>query len=64
MGLLSVEAAHQLIEKLHKADILTKEDDKIISAYPFSARATRHKVIFKDGHEVYALCVTDALGIH
>ena len=64
MKLLSVEAAHRLIEKLHEADILTKEDDEIISAYPFSARATRHKVIFKDGHEVYALCATDALGIH
>jgi|SRR5208283_473825 len=64
MNLLSVEAAHRLVEKLHKADILTKEDDEIISAYPFSAKATRHKVIFKDSHKVYALCATDALGIH
>ncbi len=64
MNLQSVEAAHRLVEKLHKADILTMEDAEIISAYPFSARATRHKVIFKDRHEVYALCATDALGIH
>ena len=64
MNLLSVEAAHRLMERLHKADILTKDDDEIISAYPFSARETRHKAIFKDGHEVFALCATDALGIH
>ncbi len=64
MNLLSVESAHELVERLHNADILTKEGAEIISAYPFSARATRHKVIFKDGREVYALCATDAMGIH
>ena len=63
MKLSTLESAHNLVDKLHKADILTKEGG-IISAYPFSARATRHKVIFQDGHEVYALCATDALGIH
>jgi len=64
MKLPTLEAARRLVEKLHKSDILTKEGDEIISAYPFSAKATRHTVIFKDGHEVYALCATDALGIH
>ena len=64
MKLSTLESAHNLVDKLHKADILTKEDDEIISAYPFSAKMTRHKVIFQDGHEVYALCATDALGIH
>ena len=64
MKLPDLESARRLIEKLHKADILTKEGDEIVSAYPFSAKATRHKVIFQDGHEVYALCATDALGIH
>jgi len=64
MKLPALESARLLVEKLHKADILTKEDGEIISAYPFSAKATRHKVIFQDGHEVYALCATDALGIH
>lgn len=64
MKLPSLEAANQIIEKLHKADILTKEGGEIVSAYPFSAKATRHKVIFQDGHEIYALCATDALGIH
>lgn len=64
MKLPSIESAHRLVEKLHKADILTKEDGEIISAYPFSAKATRHKVIFQDEHEIYALCATDAFGIH
>ncbi len=64
MKLPSLESAHRLVEKLHKADILTKEGGEIISAYPFSAKATRHKVIFQDGREVYALCATDAIGIH
>jgi hypothetical protein len=64
MKLPSLQLVHGLVEKLHKADILTMEGEEIISAYPFSAKATRHKVIFQDGHEVYALCATDALGIH
>jgi Alkylmercury lyase len=64
MKLPSLESARQIVEKLHQADILTKEGDVIISAYPFSAKATRHKVVFRDGHEVYSLCATDAMGIH
>ncbi len=64
MKLSSIEAARRITERLCRADILTKEGGKIISAYPFSARATRHRVAFKDGHEVYALCATDAVGIH
>ena len=64
MKLPSIEAAHRLVERLHKADILTKEGAEIVSAYPFSAKQTRHKVAFPDGHEIYALCATDALGIH
>lgn len=64
LGLSSVDLVNQTIEKLQKFDIITKEKDKIISAYPFSAAKTRHRVIFEDGHEVYALCATDALGIY
>ncbi len=62
--LSSVHIVNQTIEKLERADILSKKGDEIISAYPFSAVATSHKVIFEDRHEVYALCATDALGIH
>lgn len=61
---ISVETVNQAIEKLQKADILYRRGNEITSAYPFSADETRHKVIFKDGHEVYALCAADALGIH
>ncbi|KCZ72930.1 SOS response transcriptional repressor, RecA-mediated autopeptidase [Candidatus Methanoperedens nitroreducens] len=64
LGLSSADAVHQTIEKLQKFDIIMRKNDEIISAYPFSATETRHKVIFEDGHEVYALCATDALGIH
>lgn len=61
---ISVETVDQAIEKLQKADILSSRGNKITSAYPFSADKTRHKVIFEDEHEVYALCATDALGVH
>ncbi len=64
MKFTTLESVHRFVVKLHNADILTMEGSEIISAYPFSAKATRHKVIFQDGHEVYALCATDALGIH
>ncbi len=64
LRLSSVDIVNQSIEKLQKADILSSGEGKIISAYPFSAAATRHRVVFEDGHEVYALCATDALGTH
>lgn len=64
MKLPSVESVRRFIERLNEADILTVESGEIISAYPFSAKQTRHKVEFPDGHEIYSLCATDALGIH
>jgi len=64
LGLSSLDIVNQTIKKLEKADILSTKENKVISAYPFSATATHHKVIFEDGHAVYALCATDALGIH
>ncbi len=64
MKMPSLESVRRFIEKLNKADILTMEGGEIISAYPFSAKKTRHKVAFPDGHVIYALCATDALGIH
>lgn len=64
MGLSSIDTVDRTIEKLALADILLRKGGEIVSAYPFSARQTRHRVIFDDGHEVYALCATDALGIH
>lgn len=57
-------SVNQAVEKLNKFDIISTNGGEIISAYPFSAIPTPHKVVFEDGHEVYALCATDALGIH
>lgn len=64
LNLSPVERVNKVIDKLQKADLLSLNGEEIISAYPFSALETNHKVIFDDGHEVYALCATDALGIH
>lgn len=64
LGLHSTNEVNQAIEKLEMLDTLSRKGERIISAYPFSALETRHKVVFGDGHEVHALCATDALGIH
>ncbi|WP_456473687.1 organomercurial lyase [Candidatus Pyrohabitans sp.] len=61
---LPIDTVSKAIEKLGNADILRSRGGHIISAYPFSAVGTHHRVIFEDGHEVYALCATDALGVH
>ncbi len=60
----SENIANKTVEKLEKFDLLEKVGNEIISSYPFSANATRHKVIFEDKKEVYALCAVDAMGIH
>jgi Alkylmercury lyase len=36
---------------------------EIAVAYPFSGRPTAHRVRFPSGHEAYAMCALDALGI-
>ncbi len=64
LALPSVEVVSQAIGKLEAADVLSAQGGVIVSAYPFSAVETRHRVVFDDGREVYALCATDALGIH
>ena len=58
------EFVNGTLDKLERADILTRKDGEIVSAYPFSALETRHRVVFVDDRRVYALCATDALGIH
>ncbi|AMV70686.1 Alkylmercury lyase [Desulfuromonas sp. DDH964] len=64
MGFASPESVSRSVEKLEGADILTQKGGEIVSAYPFSAQETRHRVVFADGRWAYALCATDALGIH
>lgn len=60
----SSEVVLRTIEKLNASDLLQIKGDEIIASYPFSSLMTHHKVTFADGHEVYALCATDALGVH
>ena len=36
---------------------------EIVVAYPFSGRPTSHRVRFPGGHEAYAMCAIDALGV-
>lgn len=64
LSLSSVDKVNQIVGKLEKNDIVLRKNGRIVSAYPFSAKKTRHRVTFDDGHEVYALCSTDAMGIH
>ncbi len=64
LGIPSIDAVKHAIDKLHNADIISENAGTIISAYPFSTVETRHRVVFNDGHEAYALCANDALGAH
>lgn len=58
---LSAEGA---LETLGREDLVHLGDDgEIAVAYPFSGRPTAHRVRFRTGHEVDAMCALDALGI-
>jgi hypothetical protein len=65
------EAARELGRELDGARAsLAREDlvhldatGEIAVAYPFSGRPTVHRVRFPSGHETYAMCAIDALGI-
>ncbi len=59
-----LEMVKEAVRKLEEADVLAVDEDEITFAYPFSASKTNHAVVFEDGRKVYALCATDALGIH
>lgn len=51
------------LARLAREDLVhADEHGSILVAYPFSGRPTAHRVFF-DGHEVYAMCAIDALGI-
>jgi len=53
----------QVREKLASEDLIHFDaEGEIAVAYPFSGRATPHRVLM-DGHAVYAMCAIDALGI-
>jgi hypothetical protein len=52
------------VESLEREDLVHLDGDgEIAVAYPFSGRPTAHRVRFESGHEAYAMCALDALGI-
>ena len=56
--------AQKALAKLAREDLVhLGDDEEIIVAYPFSGRPTVHQVRFPSGHETYAMCAIDALGI-
>ena len=53
-----------LLATLARDDLVHVDQEGEISvAYPFSGRPTAHPVRFPGGHETYAMCALDALGI-
>ena len=53
-----------ILSALHRVDaIRLAPDGRIVVAYPFSARSTRHRVRIADQIDVFAMCAIDALGI-
>ncbi|MFG2690806.1 organomercurial lyase [Streptomyces sp. NPDC048405] len=56
--------ATQVLAELDREDFLTLDKNgQILAAYPFSTVATRHRVSFADGVQVWSMCAIDALGI-
>jgi hypothetical protein len=54
----------RLLAALAREDLVhLGRDGQIAVAYPFSGRPTAHRVRFRTGHEVDAMCAIDALGI-
>jgi hypothetical protein len=56
--------AQETLAKLAREDLVHLGDDgEVVVAYPFSGRPTAHQVRFPSGHEAYAMCAIDALGV-
>ena len=51
------------LETLAREDLVHLRGGEIAVAYPFSGRPTTHRVRFQSGHEAFAMCAIDALGI-
>jgi hypothetical protein len=57
-------AAERALETLWRHDLVHLDrNGEIAVAYPFSGRPTSHRVRFPNGHEAFAMCAIDALGI-
>ena len=59
---LSEPSVRTLIEGLRRRDLAVLENERIVGAYPFTARDTGHQVTL-DGRTVNATCAIDALGV-
>jgi len=59
----AAEATHEALVALDEDDLIRVHAAHIDIAYPFSAAPTPFRVRFSAGHERYACCATDALGI-
>ena len=57
----SDESINDLLSELDAKDIINFKDGEVKSAYPFSAKPTKHELLI-DGNKVYSLCAIDALG--
>lgn len=56
--------AEPVLATLAREDLVHLDHEgEIAVAYPFSGRPTAHVVRFSSGHETYAMCAIDALGI-
>jgi len=64
LGLPDLAQVERVLARLNDADLLSFQDDEIESSYPFSAAGTAHRVRFDNDREVFALCATDAVGVH
>lgn len=60
---LGTELSSALMMLAREDLVHVDEAGEITVAYPFSGRPTAHRVRFTGGHEVYAMCAIDALGI-
>jgi hypothetical protein len=53
-----------VLETLARHDLVHLDGNgEIAVAYPFSGRPTAHRARFPNGHEAFAMCAIDALGI-
>jgi len=52
----------QALETLRQLDLVHLADGEIAVAYPFSGRATPHRISIDGRPETYAMCAIDALG--
>jgi hypothetical protein len=60
---LGLEPGNALAALAREDLVHLDEAGEIAVAYPFSGRATAHRVRFSTGHETHAMCAIDALGI-